>query len=224
MKRFLSILCTVMLLAAAFSGAAAAEEKTKVVVWTAARADYDYMLPIVEKFNETNQSNIEIVYEVYSDNFPQVLELAFDTGNGPDVYYNSNVWNTLAYNGWALPLNDMITEEQYEFFGGDKSFCESINMRDGNILTLPYSISTVRLVYNKDIFERAGIEKVPETYDEVVATAKTITEKLSGEGIYGFAINLKSPLVRLGPHLGLYDETRRRPQLRLQLCHRPLRV
>ena len=198
MKKFLATLCTVILLVTSLAGMAVAEEKTKVVVWTAARGDYDYMLPVVEKFNETNQSNIEIVYEVYSDNFPQVLELAFDTGNGPDIYYNSNVWNTLAYNGWALPLNDMMTEEQYEFFGGDRNFCESINMRDGNILTLPYSISTVRLVYNKDIFARAGIEKVPETFEEVAAAAKTITEKLSGEGIYGFAINLKSPASSLG--------------------------
>lgn len=80
MKKFLATLCTVILLVMSLAGMAVAEEKTKVVVWTAARGDYDYMLPVVEKFNETNQSNIEIVYEVYSDNFPQVLELAFDTG------------------------------------------------------------------------------------------------------------------------------------------------
>ena len=199
MKKCLAMLCAVTLLITSLAGVAAAEEKTKVVVWTTGRADYNYMLPVVEKYNETNQSNIEIVYEVYSDNFQQVLELAFDTGNGPDVFYSGNpIWATLSYTGHALPLNDMLSDEQYAFFGGEKNFGETINMRDGNILTLPYTISTPRLVYNKDIFARAGIEKVPETFDEVIAAAKTITEKLSGEGIYGFAINLKSPSSSLG--------------------------
>ena len=199
MKKLLATLCAVMLLVTSLAGMAVAEEKTKVVVWTPGRADYDYMLPVVEKFNETNQSNIEIVYEVYSDNFQQVLELAFDTGSGPDIYYSGNpIWASLSYTGRALPLNDMLTDEQYEFFGGEKNFGETINMKGGNILTLPYTISTPRLVYNKDIFARAGIEKVPETFEEVAAVAKTITEKLSGEGIYGFAINLKSPASALG--------------------------
>ncbi|MEG0688729.1 MAG: extracellular solute-binding protein, partial [Hungatella sp.] len=37
-----------------------------------------------------------------------------------------------------------------------------------------------------------GITKVPATLEELVETSKTITSKLSGEGIYGFASNLKS--------------------------------
>ena len=123
MKKFLATLCAVMLLVTSLAGMAVAEEKTKVVVWTPGRADYDYMLPVVEKFNETNQSNIEIVYEVYSDNFQQVLELAFDTGNGPDIYYSGNpIWAALSYTGRALPLNDMLTDEQYQFHGGEKNF------------------------------------------------------------------------------------------------------
>ncbi|MBP3523325.1 MAG: carbohydrate ABC transporter substrate-binding protein [Clostridia bacterium] len=199
MKRFLALLCVAALCLSAFAGLAVAEEKTKVVIWTNSRADYDYVLPCIEKFNETNESNIEIVYEVYSDNYQQVLELGFETGNGPDLYCTSGpVWSNVTYNGQGRPLNDMLTEEQYAFFGGEKAFVNTINMKDGDILSLPYSISTPRLVYNKDIFERAGIEKVPETFEEVIATAKTITEKLSGEGIYGFAINLKGPASALG--------------------------
>lgn len=199
MKKLLAVFCVITVLVTTFSCMALAEEKTKVVVWTNARANYDYMMPIIENYNATNTSNIEIVYEVYSDNYQQALELAFDTGNGPDLYYSGNpIWALISYTGRALPLNTMLTEEQYEFFGGEKNFCETVNMKDGNILTLPYETSTPRLVYNKDIFERAGIEKVPETFEEVIAAAKTITEKLSGEGIYGFAINLKSPSSALG--------------------------
>ena len=199
MRKLLSFLCVATMLATCLVGVAVAEEKTKVVVWTAARADYDYMQGVIEEYNETNTSNIEIVYEVYSDNYQQVLELGFDTGNGPDIYYTAGpVFATVSYTGRALSLNDMLTDEQYEFYGGDSNFGNTINMRDGEILSLPYSISTVRLVYNQDIFDRVGIEKVPETFEEVIAAAKLITDELGDEGIYGFAINLKSPGSALG--------------------------
>lgn len=79
-----------------------------------------------------------------------------------------------------------------------KSFVESVNKFDGKILSLPFQTSTPRLVYNKDLLDRAGVEKVPETFEEVVAAAKQVTDQLKGEGIYGFAINLKSPGSALG--------------------------
>lgn len=198
MKKVFIFLCIATLLVTSMVGVASAQEKTKIVVWSNARADYDYVLPKVEEYNATNTSNIEIVYEVYSDNYQQVLELGFDTGNGPDIFCVAGpVWN-IARDGQALALNDYITDEQYQYFGAEKGIAESVNMSDGKILSFPFSISTVRLVYNRDILKRAGVEKVPSTFDEVVAAAKLVTEKLSGEGIYGYAINLKSPASALG--------------------------
>ena len=139
---------------------AVADEKTKVVVWTNARHDYDYMSQKIDAFNTTNTSNIEIVYEVYTDNYKQVAELGFDTGNGPDVFNTgAGVWD-LALAGQALPLNDFLTDADLAYFGGNKGIVESVNMFNGKILSLPMSISTPRLVYNKGIFEKAGIEKV----------------------------------------------------------------
>ena len=198
MKKIVSLLCLLAMLMSLFGTVAIANEKTKVVVWTNARHDYDYMSQKIDEFNATNTSNIEIVYEVYTDNYKQVAELGFDTGNGPDVFNTgAGVWD-LALAGQALPLNDFLTDEDYAYFGGNKGIVESVNMFDGKILSLPMSISTVRLVYNKGILAKAGIEKVPTTFTEVVAAAKQITEKLSGDGIYGFAINLKSPASALG--------------------------
>ena len=152
MKKIVSLLCLLAMLMSLFGTVAIADEKTKVVVWTNARHDYDYMSKKIDEFNATNTSNIEIVYEVYTDNYKQVAELGFDTGNGPDVFNTgAGVWD-LALAGQALPLNDFLTDEDYTYFGGSKGIVESVNMFDGKILSLPMSISTVRLVYNKDIF------------------------------------------------------------------------
>ena len=197
-RKMVSLFLALVMMLSLVSISAVAEEKTQVLVWTNARHDYDFFVDLINRYNAENDKNIEITMEVYTDNYAQALELAFDTGKGPDVFTAlAGAW-PLVQNGQGEPLNDYLTPEQYEFFGGDKSFVESVNMFDGKILSLPLQTSTPRLVYNKDLLDRAGVEKVPETFEEVVAAAKQVTDQLKGEGIYGFAINLKSPGSALG--------------------------
>ena len=197
-RKMVSLFLALVMLLSMASISAVAEEKTQVLVWTNARHDYDFFVDLINRYNAENDKNIEITMEVYTDNYAQALELAFDTGKGPDLFtVTAGAW-TLVQNGQGEPLNDYLTPEQYEYFGGDKSFVESVNKFDGKILSLPFQTSTPRLVYNKDLLDRAGVEKVPETFEEVVAAAKQVTDQLKGEGIYGFAINLKSPGSALG--------------------------
>ncbi len=70
---------------------------------------------------------------------------------------------------------------------------EGITAYDGKMYMYPSFATTGRLIYNQDIFDRVGIESPPKTLSEMVEYATLITEKLSGEGIYGFAANFKSP-------------------------------
>lgn len=182
----------VMMLTMVSFSASAEGGKTVVTLWTDSRNDFDYINQKVAEFNASHD-NIEIDYHVMSDNYYQTLELSFDTGTAPDVFGSGqDSWN-LAAAGKAISLDEYMTDEIKAYFGGPSAFVEGINLQNGHILTVPRTTSSVRLVYNKDIFAAAGIEKVPETFEEVVETAKVITDKLGDQGIYGFAINLKSP-------------------------------
>ena len=201
--RLCTFACTLVMAVSLFAGCAAnsvsastdaapTEEKSKVVVWTHARHDYDYMKSVVDNYNATNTDNIEIELEVFTDNFVQAVELAYDTGGAPDVMTNPGLLDRLYPSGKLEPLNDYLTEEDYEYFG-KSSFVETVNMFDGKIYSTPATGTSIRLFYNQDIFDKAGITEVPKTLDDVVTAAKTITEKLKGDGVYGFAINLKNP-------------------------------
>lgn len=194
------ILLLAMVMSCAAFPAAAESGKTVITVWTDTRGDYDYMSQKIKDFNDASQT-IEIDYQVMSDNFYQMVEMSFDTETAPDIYGSGQGTATLAFEGKAFPLNELMTKEHREYYGGDESFVEGINMKDGNILSVPCTTSSVRMVYNKDILDAAGIEKAPRTFDELVAAAKQITQKLSDKGIYGFAINLKSPASALGRSL-----------------------
>jgi multiple sugar transport system substrate-binding protein len=146
------------------------------------------MQALVEKFNAENP-DIRVIYEMYTENYPQTLEISYTTGNMPDIV--GVVPNVLYPREALLPLDQFLTDTDKARFEG--MFIEGINKVKGNIVSLPNTGITRRLVYNKDIFARVGIAEPPKTLDELVANAKLITEKLKGEGIYGFGLPMKSP-------------------------------
>lgn len=55
---------------------------------------------------------------------------------------------------------------------------------NGKLYGIPYNTNARALIYRKDIFEKFGLS-LPKTWDELIATARTITEKTNKE-IFGF--------------------------------------
>ena len=178
------------------SGSTPAEAEGKITIsyWTTNRHDQAYMTPLIEEFNETNDKNIYIDYQVYADNYSQMLDLAFSTNTAPDVY---QLTGTDALEVVVNEKNQLLDlapymDEEYRARFGEGAFVEGINALGDCIYSLPYTASASRLFYNQDIFDRVGIDGPPETLDELVADATLITEQLSSEGIYGFSGNFKS--------------------------------
>ncbi len=170
-------------------------EKTEIVFWSHQRHDKEYVEQKVNEFNETNDKNIKVVYEVMSENYDNNLDLSFQSKQAPDVFRAKGEIMAYVKKGMAQPITEYLTQEDYDRFG-ELLGINNINKYKGEIYTVPGFGNTYRLVYNKDIFKKAGLdpEKYPTTMEEVREYAKIITEKLSGEGIYGFAMNLKQPL------------------------------
>lgn len=173
--------------------AASSAEKTKIKVWTINRADQDYMKSKIDKFNSENKDGIQVEYQIYAENYTQSLDIALATNEGPDIFFDgATAFSDHLPKGNLAPLNKYLTPEFKQRFG-EGAFIEGLNMVDGNIYSMPAISTTPRLFYNKGIFEKAGIAAPPKTLDEMVQAAKQITSKLKGQGIYGFAANLKNP-------------------------------
>jgi multiple sugar transport system substrate-binding protein len=150
------------------------------------------MTELVNKFNAEND-DIEIVYEVYSDNYPQTIEISATTNSLPDIMaLNMAVINTLLPRDMFTYIDNLIPADFRARFD-DGMFVEGINMKDGKIFTLPNTGVALRLVYNKDIFARAGLPGPPQTVQQMADYSQQITSQLSGEGIYGFALPMRGP-------------------------------
>ncbi|TBL80570.1 ABC transporter substrate-binding protein [Paenibacillus thalictri] len=177
----------------ASAGTPAAQAATKIKIWTQNRHDQVYMTDKIAKFNKENKDGIEIDYQMYTDNYIQTLDMAFATNDAPDIIQDGqNALKKYYPMGFAAPLDSYLKPEDKARYGPG-AFVDNINMYDGKIYSMPLSGTTTRLIYNKGIFKKAGIAAPPKTLAELVDTAKTITDKLKGEGIYGYAQNFKSP-------------------------------
>jgi multiple sugar transport system substrate-binding protein len=167
-------------------------EKTKVVIWSKDRHDADMITKKVAEYNETNTDNIEVDFQIYTDNYQQAMDMAFQSGEAPDMFsQETKVFESHVNSGRLADLAPLMDDTFKTTFAA--SIIPGLNEIDGKIYYVPVTGTTGRLFYNKNIFEKAGIATPPATFEEMVADAKIITEKLSGEGIYGFAANMKNP-------------------------------
>ncbi|RTE08320.1 ABC transporter substrate-binding protein [Paenibacillus whitsoniae] len=172
------------------SGAASSGAKTKLTYWTVDRHDADYMKEVIKNFNETNKDNIEIEMTVLADNFNQSVDIAFASNQAPDIL-RTNDFTGFVKKGYLAPLNDMMTDEMKNRY--NSLLVEELNTIDGNIYSLPNTGQYWRLIYNVDLFKKAGIAAPPSTVQEMVEDAKKITEAGKDIGAYGFAENFKNP-------------------------------
>ena len=168
-------------------------EKIKLVYWSNQRHDMEYVQKKINEFNSTNDMNIEVSYEAMTENYDNNLELSFQSNQAPDIFRAKSEITPYIKKDMIIPLDEYLTDEDREKYG-DTLGVQNINMYDGKIYSLPQFGNTFRLIYNKDVFEKAGLdpEAPPKSMEELREYAKIITEKLSSEGVYGFAMNLKN--------------------------------
>ena len=168
-------------------------EKIKLVYWSNQRHDMEYVQKKIDEFNSTNDMNIEVSYEAMTENYDNNLELSFQSNQAPDIFRAKSEITPYIKKDMIIPLDEYLTDEDREKYG-DTLGVQNINMYDGKIYSLPQCGNTFRLIYNKDVFEKAGLdpEAPPKSMEELREYAKIITEKLSSEGVYGFAMNLKN--------------------------------
>nr|WP_235941514.1 sugar ABC transporter substrate-binding protein [Paenibacillus puerhi] len=166
--------------------------KTKLVFWTFDRHDADFMKETVSKYNSTNTDNIEVEVTSMAENYAQSVDIAFASNQTPDILRpNQDTTIPFVKKGYLEPLDSYLTDEMKKKFA--PTFQDQVNQFNGKIYSLPNFGYTLRLIYNQELFEKAGIQAPPATLKEMVEAAKKITEVGKANGQYGFALNFKSP-------------------------------
>jgi len=139
---------------------------------------------LIDKFNE-EYPDITINHEtVPFDQTQNKFKTAADSGSGaPDILRAEVAWTPeFASLGYLYALDGTAPLE-------DNSYAEtplSSNVYDGSTYGVPQVTDTLGLMYNKALFEKAGLdpEAPPTTWDEVKTAAEALKSKGKVDGIY----------------------------------------
>lgn len=215
MKRSISVLMIMLACLTAFSAGISDYEdvsssevkdrRTVIRIWTLDRHDAAFWLDKIAEYNRTNEHGIYVEYDIYTDNYWQAVEMAFQTGDAPDILRYDPALDKYLFQGRFADLLPFMDDEQKELTR--EGWYDGINYLDGKLYCIFTGSGFARLFFNQTIFNRLGLEP-PRTLDELVETARIITEECADENIYGFACNLESaknglkrslePMVELG--------------------------
>jgi multiple sugar transport system substrate-binding protein len=155
--------------------AAEPEGPVKIDWWTHQRHDLEYVKKMVEYFNQM-QDKIEVILTSHTEGMGEAVNLAYESGTAPDTMSAVPDVNSYIELQRVLPVEDYLTEGRLAKF--EPYRMRHVNSFDGKFYSLPNVGFTFRLVWNKELFEAAGLdpEAPPETYSEVIDYARRITE------------------------------------------------
>lgn len=139
---------------------------------------------VIEDFEAENEG-IDVVLQVESwENLESVLQTKIQAGEAPDIY-NGGPFSGFADEGLLYPAEEVAGEDTLADF--QESFAENETF-EGTQYGLPLIASVRALFYNQDLFDQAGIEAPPTTWDELYDAAT----KISDTGTPGYGMPLGS--------------------------------
>lgn len=131
--------------------------------------DSEVMAPLIEKYQKTHP-NIQIEYKKLAfAEYERTLLEALAAGKGPDMFSIQNAW-VPKYDDKIAPVPEKVyaTKDYEKDFFPVAKFDSVI---DNKIFSIPYSIDTLALYVNNQLFDQADINAPPKTWQEL--TRKT---------------------------------------------------
>lgn len=154
-------------------------EKQKVVFWS--WQPTDKQIAALEPAFEAAYPDIDLEYwRGELPDYQKKLQVAIASGEGPDLMGMQTGAMLNQYSKFLEPLNSAADEAfgagwEDGYLENALNECKDAN---GNYVALPVNVSAQQFVlYNKTLFDEAGITKTPETYEEW----KEIVEILRGK-------------------------------------------
>jgi len=192
MKKFFVVLLCLIIGSLVLSA-----ESVTVEFWTLSLSTFsNYINSVIDTFEAANP-DIKINWvDVPYDAFQQKLIASIASGNPPDLVNMNTPWAIdFAAQDALSPIDEFVTE--VDKYGYLANYWEA-TVIDGKSYAIPWYLSPQIMLYNKQIFEEAGLDPnvPPKTWDEIIEYSRIIKEKT---GLYGYQPNIVA-------HIDLQEE------------------
>lgn len=160
-------------------------------IWVGTDSKAEVFGKMVDGFNEAYdgkyQINIEeqTDYKLYRDKIRTMLS----TGDAPDIFTLDTMADLKLFSssGKLMDMTEFLNSENMSGRFMDGVIGEAAV--DGVNYAIPYEIGLIPLMYNERLLKEAGVEKIPQSYEELWE----VCERLKGIGIYPAVQQTKDP-------------------------------
>ncbi|MFC8781420.1 extracellular solute-binding protein [Streptomyces nigra] len=138
---------------------------------------------LVKEFEAANK-DVKVKYvNVPFDQAQNKFDTAAGSKGAPDILRSEVGWTpAFAKKSFFLPLDGTEALAEQDKF---KSNLLEQAKYEGKTYGVPFVTDTLALVYNKALFEKAGITEAPKTWDDLKKAAATIKGKTGVDGYWG---------------------------------------
>jgi raffinose/stachyose/melibiose transport system substrate-binding protein len=144
--------------------------------WTWRQEDRTQYAQLFGDFSK-KEPGIKVAFQGYEpQSYGTVLSTALAAGKGPDVIHIRAYGGTeqFAKAGYLLPLTRETVPELANI--PEPALLSTSLRADKQVYAVPFASQTLGLFVNREIFDRLGLQ-VPETWDQLLQTAKAAKDK-----------------------------------------------
>lgn len=180
-------------------------QNEKVIKFWAMGAEAEYVSKLVPEFEKRNPGIKIKVQQIPWTAAQEKLVTAFASDNTPDACQLGNTWvpQFAALNA-IIPLDNFIKNsnqvKKEKYFDG----IWETNVIGNKVFGIPWYIDTRVMYYRKDVFERAGYQNPPKTWNELFDLAKKIKSLYPSQEKYAIYLptNEFAPFIIFGMQAG----------------------
>lgn len=148
---------------------------------------------LVNKFNTENTLGIKVdsQYQGSYDDAINKLKSAQIGNMGADLVQIYDIGTRFMIDsGWVVPMQQLITADGWDVGKVEPNIAAYYTV-DNTLYSMPFNSSTPILYYNKDMFDKAGITNIPQSFSEIESVGGDLmTKGEAGEvislGVYGW--------------------------------------
>src|SRR2546428_5394006 len=190
---WLSLLVLLSLVLAACGGGSTSSQGQTLHVLLGYNSTYpaqqrQWMQQIASEFQKATGSTI--AWDTYSSSSEEQtkIQTSIVSGSGPDIF---QFGTTFVPTAQATKGFTVLTDQDWQAVGGkDRFFQQQLTMAGSSpnqLISVPFVMRPFAMVYNKELFQKAGITSAPQTWTEFVQDAQKMTNPSAG--VYGAEID-----------------------------------
>ena len=144
-------------------------------MWDAAEPQAQALSQSIEAFTQETGIAVDVQFKGRTG-IREGLQPALDAGTNIDLFDEDIDRVNTTWGSYLLDLEELAKANDYEATANAGLIAACREVGGGTLKSIPYQPNVFAYFYNMDIFEEAGVTKVPETWDEFLDTCQKIKD------------------------------------------------